>query len=417
MGEIKVKLSDETEAVFRKNAMEAFAILFGLRREELARTGSLKSEYIINTEAYPRNMRHMLEEATTNSVISIRNKARRTFFNALHLKDKNIGLRNFDYSGQETNVVDGSGQSHHIYLLKGNNKAATFASRNSAEQAPNLVFFRKGEKLHIGTTFTDFREYGENSGLEFVSRAFNSLQYSFLEETLSDGRFHEFKLGLHPTYPVACITPDDHRYMFVAKEFLPVYAKSDIAVRALHRLMDRLVYRGEEGLRMAALQATLQNEGLNTIPPLYVESSNGRSRIISPFVRIQSASRNYSGLPESERREVLYEVADQFAWIKSKGIFLTDLHLGNVAKEVGDWFGNSDGERPIIPDVTLAGTSLTTFGNSSYNVINPLALPFGPRAIFAWKARRRQHRLIQGLGDFLYLMQIYKQRLEQYRRN
>ncbi len=399
-----------------ETAMEAFALLFKLRRVELARTLALKSDYIINTEAYPRNMGHMLEEATTNSVTSIRSKAIRTFFNALHLKDKNIGLRNFDYQGQETKVVDGSKQSHHIYLLKGNNEAATFASRNSAEQAPNLVFFRKGEKLHIGTTFTDFREYGENSGLEFASRAFNSLQYSFLEEILKDAEFREFRLGLHPTYPVARITPNGQKYMFVAKEFLSRYTKSDIAVRTLHRIMNKFVYRGEEGLRMAALQATLQNEGLNIIPPLYVESSNGRCRIISPFVIIQSASGDYSNLPERERRSVLYEVADQFAWIKSKGIFLTDMHPGNVAMEVGNWFGHYEGG-PIIPDITLAGTSVTTFGDSSYNVINPLALPFGPRAIFAWKARRRQHRLIQGFGDFLYFLKSYKQKLEQYRRN
>ena len=149
------------------------------------------------------------------------------------------------------------------------------------------------------------------------------------------------------------------------------------------------------------------------IPPLYVESSSGRGRIVSPFVRMQTFSDNYSHLPEAQRRGVLYETADQFALLKSKGIFMTDMHLGNLAKETGGWFGNSQ-ERYLFPDITIAGSSVKTIGG--HNVINPLALLVAPVPFFAWKARRRQHRLIQGAGDFFYFVKSYRERLEHYKK-
>ena len=399
-----------------ENAMEAFARLFQLRREELERTGTLRSDYIINTEAHPKSAKSLLAESTGNAVTSFRSKARRSLFKALHIKDRNIGLRNFDYQGRTMGAFDETRQGNHAYLLKGANEAAVFASGANLRQQPqNLVFFRKDGKLYIGTTFTDFNGYDEKDSLEFARKKFNGVQSSFLEEILSDGRFHEFKLGLHPTYPIACITPDGQKYMFVAKEFLSQYKKGHWDARLFFWMLDKFAYKGEEGLRMAALQSTLQNKGLNVVPPLYLEVSSGGSRIVYPYVRLDSLSKDFSQKPESERRNALDQAADQLAYAKSRGVYLTDMHLGNIAEDVGDWFSSHEGI-PIIPDVTVPGTSVTTFGESTHNLINPFSLLLSPRITFVLKARRKQHGLIQTVDDFFYFMESYGRNLNHYRK-
>ena len=401
-----------------QSAMQSLSHVFEMRRNELQREHSLTSDYIINTEEYPTG-REVLGEFSQVAVTSLRHAARKVFISGLGLKNKNIGLRNFDYRGPRKNNLDVFDGHSHVYLLKGENPAKDFLpdtslSPHNQQIRTNLVFFRKGGRLYIGTTFTDFRGYGEHDSLEFALRPFNGLQSSFLEEILSDDKFHDFKFGLHPAYPIACITPNGQKYMFVAKEFLPQYAKGRRNARLFFWLLDKFVYKGEEGQRMAALQSTVQNEGVNIIPPLYLEVSKGKSRLVYPYVRLESLSKDFSQESEIDRREILDHAADQLAQAKSRGVYLTDMHLGNIAKDAGDWFYAHDG-KPIIPDITVPGSSVITFGESSHNLINPFSLFSSPRTVFVWKARRRQHRLIQNFDDFAYFMKSYSRKLGNYR--
>ena len=158
--------------------------------------------------------------------------------------------------------------------------------------------------------------------------------------------------------------------------------------------------------------SSLLEEGVNTVEPLYVESSKENGRIISPYYRFESINTNYSDVPEPERRKVLETAADYMAWLKSKGIFVTDLHLGNIAWDAGDWFEEKD-PVPILPEVNLAGSSLTAMEGTHHNFIT-LGMLWSPRVGFLHLARRDKHQLVQNISDIRYFNQVYRERLEQY---
>jgi len=390
-----------------ENAMNAFAVLFQLRRNELARTASLKSEYIINTESYPRGI-DLLEESTTSVLTSFHSKLIRTLFNAFNIKDKNSGLKNFDYYGKMDDKLEIFDGQSHVYPLNGQNPGREFA----ADGRQNLVFYRRGGKFYVGTSFGNAQAQEDNN-LESILKSFNPAQTEFFRETIADGRFQEFKTGLHQVYPIACITPDGEKYVFVGKEFLAEYTKGDWFQNPFFKFYNRFILKGTEALRLASIQSTLLEKGLNVIPPLYVEFFQGRGRIISPYYRLESVSADYSNATREERMAVLEKAADHLARTKSRGVYLTDMHLGNIADEKGNWFEERDGS-PIIPDINVAGTSMITFGDGHHNLVNPLSLLFSPRISFILKARRNQHKLVQGLGDVSHFLESYRNRLGGY---
>ena len=385
-----------------RNLMESLRLIFQLRREELQTSPSLNSRYIVNTEEYPSVSQALIHEGLPATGVALRNEARKFFFRTFGLHDRNKGLSSFDYRGKDT-------RGNHVYLLKGQNPAEEF----SVSQPQNLVFYSKGGKIHIGSSFTDIQAC-KDADLESVLNSFSPAQAEFFRDMISHPAFQEFKTGLHPVYPIACAAPNGQIYVFVAKEFLTEYLKGDWVQIPFFRWYNVAILRGTESLMLASIQSSLIGEGVNAIPPLYVEFSQGKGRIISPYYRLESISADYSAATKDERRRILDRAADHLAMIKSRGFYLPDMHLGNIANEKGNWFEETD-SRPIVPDVNVAGSSLISFGDSRFNLVNPLSLLFSPRASFITKAVSSKHKLIQSPGDVVYFLGKYRQRLEQYK--
>jgi len=388
--------------------MESLNSLFQLRRSELQQNHELESNYIRNIEHY--SFLSVFRDALSAAAISIRNLPRRILRKHFGLVDKGTGLRNFDYRGKRRSNLDIYAEDPHIYIMDGQNPAEQFIISDAGED-PNLVFFRHDGKVNVGTSFGNFQSFVEELSLDSLVESFTPSQREFFRETMSDPRFQEFQAGLHPIYPVAAVTPSGEKYMFVGKEFLTFYKKKDLGRRVGIGLYNWLVLKGEETLRMASIQNALLAEDINTIPPLYVEFSKGKGRIIYPYCQLDTLSRDYSTAPQDERREALNVAANQLARIKSRGINISDTHLGNIARITGDWFGQFDGGM-VVPDVNVEGTSLMTVGDNNRSLRNPF-FP-SPITMFIHKAKRNQHQLIQGPGDEDYFRRSYQRELMHY---